>query len=92
MDQEREILFGNSKKCLLDVNGGTVQLASDPELTVSSYPVRGLSHGEMFILVTRTSIPAIVSVEASNHGTDLQVDEIEQIRKSAEGIFRGTIG
>jgi hypothetical protein len=92
MNQEREIQFGNSKKCVLDVNGGTVQLASVPELTLSSYPVRGLSQGELFILVTRTAMPAIVRVEVSDRGTNLQPGEIEQIRKIAEGIFRGTVG
>ena len=40
MDQEHEIQFGSSKKCVLDVNGGTVKLASIPELTLSTYPVR----------------------------------------------------
>jgi hypothetical protein len=92
MDEEREIQFGNSKKCVLDVNGGTVELASDPELTVSRYPVRGLSQGELCILVTRTAIPAIVKVEASDRATNLQPEEIEQIRKVAEGIFRGKVG
>ena len=92
MDQEREIQFGSSKKCVLDVNGGTVQLASVPELTLSTYPVRGLSQGELFILVTRTAMPTIVRVEVSDHGTNLQAGEIEQIRKIAEGIFRGTLG
>ena len=92
MDQEQEIQFGNSKKCVLDVNGGTVQLAADPELTLSSYPVRGLSQGELFILVIRTAMPSIVRVEVSERGTNLQPGEIEQIRKIAEGIFRGKIG
>ena len=92
MDEEREIQFGNSKKCVLDVNAGTVELASDPELTVSSYPVRGLSQGELCILVTRTAMPSIVKVEASDRGTNLPAAEIEQIRKTAEGIFRGKVG
>jgi hypothetical protein len=92
MDQEREIQFGNFQKCWLDVNGGTAQLAAVPELTLSTYPVRGLSHGELFILVTRTAMPSIVKVEVSDRGTHLQTSEIEQIRKTAEGIFRGQVG
>lgn len=92
MDEEREIRFGNSKKCVLDINGGTVQPASVPELTLSSYPVRGLSKGELCILVTRTAMPSIVTVEISARGTDLQADEIEQIRKIAESIFRAKVG
>ena len=92
MEQEQEILFGNSKKCVLDINGGTVQLTSVPELTLSSYPVRGLSQGELFILVTRTAMPSIVRVEVSDCGSNLAADEIEQIRKVAEGIFRGKVG
>jgi len=31
-------------------------------------------------------------VEADERGTGLQPDEIEQIRKSAEGIFRSKVG
>ena len=92
MNEEREIPFGNSKKCVLDINGGTVQLASVPELTLSSYPVRGLSQGELFILVTRTAMPSIVRVEVSDRGTNLPADEVEQIRMAAEGIFRGKVG
>ena len=92
MDQAREIQFGNSKKCWLDVNEGTAELAAVPELTLSTYPVRGLSHGQMFILVTRTAMPSIVKVEVSDRGTHLQTSEIEQIRKTAEGIFRGQVG
>ena len=78
--------------CVLELNEGTVQLASVPEFTLSSYPVRGLSRGELFILVTRTAMPAIVKVEVSDRGTNLPGEEVEQIRKVAEGIFRGQIG
>jgi hypothetical protein len=92
MGKEHEIHFGNSRKCALDPDDGTVQLASVPELTLSSYPVRGLSQGELFILVTRTAMPAIVKVEVSDRGTNLNGDEVEQIRKAAEGIFRGQVG
>jgi len=35
---------------------------------------------------------AIVKVEASERGTQLQPSEIEQIRRAAEGIFRGKVG
>jgi hypothetical protein len=92
MGQEREIHFGNSKKCMLDLDGGTVQLASDPELMLSSYPVRGLSQGELFVLVTRTAMPSIVKVEVSDRGTNLRSEEVEQIRQVAESIFRGQVG
>ena len=92
MGRQREIQFGNAKKCLLELDGGTVQLASVPELTLSSYPITGLSQGELFILVTRTAMPAIVKVEASDRGSNLQADEIEQIREVAEGVFRGQVG
>ena len=92
MSQEREIHFGNSKNCVLDIDGGTVQPASDPELTLSSYPVTGLSQGELFILVTRTAMPSIVKVEVSDRGTNFRSEEVEQIRQVAEGIFRGQVG
>lgn len=54
--------------------------------------MRGLSHGELSILVTRTAMPSIVKVEVSDRGTHLLASEIEQIRKIAEGIFRGQVG
>jgi hypothetical protein len=92
MDDEREIQFGDAKKCVLDINGGTAQQASVPELTLSTYPVRGLNEGELFILVTRTAMPSIVRVEVSDRGSHLSAGEIEQIRKTAEGIFRGQVG
>jgi hypothetical protein len=92
MKQAHEISFGNSKKCVLKSDEGTVHPAADPELSLSSYPVQGLEQGELFIDVTRTSMPAIVKVEAREQGTSLQRDEIEQIRKAAEGIFLGQIG
>jgi hypothetical protein len=92
MGQEREIRFGNAKKCVLELDEGTAQPASDPELTLSKYPVRGLSQGELFILVTRTGMPSIVKVEASDRGTNLGGEEVEQIRKVAEGIFRAQVG
>ncbi|MEO7037713.1 MAG: hypothetical protein ABI548_27365 [Polyangiaceae bacterium] len=92
MAHEHEIQFGNAKRCTLDVSAGTVGLAPLPELTLSTYPVRGLSQGELSILVTRTAIPAIVKVEASDRNTNLRHEEIEQIRKAAEGIFRGQVG
>jgi hypothetical protein len=92
MQQEQEIRFGNSKKCVLKLDEGGVQPDADPELTLSRYPIRGLEQGELFIAVTRTSVPAIVKVEADERGTGLQPDEIEQIRKSAEGIFRSKVG
>jgi hypothetical protein len=92
MSHEREIVFGNAKKVMLDPDGGTVSPAPDPELTLSRYPVRGLSQGELSILVTRTAAPAIVAVKVSDHGTDLRAEELEQIRKAAEGIFRGQFG
>lgn len=92
MGKEREIHFGNSKTCVLELDGGTVRLASVPELTLSSYPVRGLSQGELFIVVTRTAMPSIVKVEVSDRGTKLSSEEVEQIRKVAEGIFRGQVG
>ena len=92
MSKEHEIEFGNSKQCALDVEGGTVELAPVPELTLSRYPVRGLIQGELSILVTRTAMPAIVRVEAIERGTNLPPEEVEQIRKLAEGIFRGQVG
>ena len=92
MSHEREIVLGNTKKVTLDLEGGTVSPASDPELTLSRYPVRGLTQGELAILVTRTAAPAIVAVKVSNDGTDLRAEELEQIRKAAEGIFRGQFG
>jgi hypothetical protein len=92
MQQAHEISFGSSKKCVLKSDEGTVHPAADPELTLSSYPVQGLEQGELFIDVTRTSMPAIVKVEVREQGTSLRRDEIEQIRKAAEGIFLGQIG
>jgi len=92
MQQEQEIRFGDSKRCVLRLDEGTVQPATDPELTLSRYPVRELAQGELFIVVTRTAMPAIVKVEASERGTQLQPSEIEQIRRAAEGIFRGKVG
>lgn len=92
MGQSPEIHFGRSKTCMLELDGGTVQLASVPELTLSNYPVSGLGQGELFILVTPTAMPSIVKVEASNRGTNLRGDEVEQIRRIAEGIFRGEVG
>lgn len=92
MGKEREIHFGNSKSCMLELDGGTVQLAVVPELTLSSYPVRGLSQGKLFILVTRTATPSIVKVEISDRGTNLDGEEVEQIRTVAEDIFRGQVG
>ena len=69
-----------------------MELAPVPELTLSSYPVRGFDQGELFILVTRTAMPSIVRVEVSDRGTSLPSAELEQIRKVAEGIFRAQVG
>jgi hypothetical protein len=92
MQQAQEISFGKAQKCVLKLDEGTVNPAADPELTLSRYPVQGLKQGELFIEVTRTSLPAIVKVEAREQGTGLQRDEVEQIRQAAEGIFRGKVG
>jgi hypothetical protein len=92
MSQQREIVFGGSNKVTVDLEGGTVSPAPDPELTLSRYPVRGLSQGELSILVTRTAAPAIVAVKVSDRGTHLRAEELEQIRSAAEGIFRGQVG
>ena len=92
MGQEREISFGESKKCVLALGDGTAKPTLGSELILSTYPVRGLSQGELSILVTRTAAPAIVRVEISDEGTHLQSAELEQIRKAAEGIFRGQVG
>ncbi len=92
MQDEHEIHFGNSKKCVLKLNEGSVGPGKDPEVTVSTYPIRGLESGELSIVVTRTAMPAIVKVEAAERGTHLSPAEVEQIRKTADGIFRGKVG
>lgn len=89
MANTREIAFGNGAKCTVELESATAQPGPDPELTVSRYLVSGLSHGELSILVTRTQMPSFVSLEVVERGTDLGKDELEQIRKAAEGIFRG---
>lgn len=88
----QRIDFGESKSCSLKLEEGSAGPGADPELTVSRYPVEGLSQGELSIVVTRTALPAIVKVEASERGTGLSAGEIEQIRAGAEGIFRGKFG
>jgi hypothetical protein len=92
MHTEHTIHFGHSQQCVLKLEEGTVHPGDDPTLTVSSYPVRGLPQGELSILVTRTGIPAIVKVEAAERGTSLPGEEVEQIRKAAEGFFRSQVG
>lgn len=89
MASARDIAFGNGAKCTVELESATAQPASDPELTVSSYRVSGLSRGALSILVTRTHMPSLVKVELVNHATQLGSGELEQIRKAAEGIFRG---
>ena len=50
--------------------------------------VHGIAQGELSLLVTRTQAPAIVKVTAEERGTGLPPEQIEQIRRSAEGILR----
>jgi hypothetical protein len=92
MSKEREISFGGSGKCAVELEAEAVNPASDPELTVSRYAVHGLRAGSLAILVTRSGVAAIVKVEVADRGTNLQSDELEQIRKAAEGIFRTQTG
>jgi hypothetical protein len=88
MAKEQQIAFGDGQSCTLELEAATVEQARDPELFVSVHPVRGLRQGELSILVTRTYVPAIVRVELADRGSNLRSDELEQIRKTAEGIFR----
>ena len=88
MSQARDIAFGNGEMCTLDLEATAARPSSDPELTVSSYPVHGLSQGELAILVTRSQAPAIVRVDVLDRSTELSRDELEQIRHRAEAIFR----
>jgi hypothetical protein len=37
-------------------------------------------------------MPSIVRVEISDNGTSLPSEELEQIRKVAEGVFRAQVG
>jgi hypothetical protein len=92
MRSELDIPFGDSKRCVLKLDEGSAAPASDPELTLSRYPIAGLERGELWIVVTRSSLPAIVKVEISERGTGLSEPQLEQIRKHAEGIFRGQVG
>lgn len=88
MANSQEIAFGNGAKCKVELESAAAQPGSDPELTVSTYLVSGLSRGSLSILVTRTQMPALVKVEVVDRATQLSADELEQIRKGAEGIFR----
>jgi len=88
MSHALDIAFGNGARCTLELDSIAARPSSHPELTVSSYPVRGLSQGELSILVTRTQAPAIVRVDVLDLATELTRDELEQIRDSAEAIFR----
>ena len=84
----QNIAFGNGAKCKVELDSAEARPGSDPELTVSTYLVSGLSQGTLSILVTRTQMPALVKVEVVDRATQLSADELEQIRKAAEGIFR----
>ena len=88
MSKTRDITFGNGAKCVLELDSNATHPGSDPELTVSSYPVHGLGRGELAILVTRSQAPAIVSVDVVDRATQLTRDDLEQIRSRAEAIFR----
>ncbi len=88
MNKDREIAFGNGQKCCVELESASAQPGSDPEFTVSTYLVSGLSEGELSIVVTRTHVPSLVKVEVVDRGTSLGPDELEQIRSAAEGIFR----
>jgi hypothetical protein len=88
MANSQDIAFGNGAKCTVELESSAAQPASDPELTVSTYLVSGLSRGALSLLVTRTQTPSLVKVEIVDRATQLSADELEQIRKAAEGIFR----
>jgi hypothetical protein len=88
MAKSQDIAFGNGAKCQVELESAAAQPGSDPELTVSTYLVSGLSRGALSILVTRTQMPALVKVEVVDRATQLSAAELEQIRKAAEGIFR----
>ncbi len=88
MSKGHVIAFGNGATCTVELESASTQPGSDPQLTVSSYSVNGLSRGDLSISVTRTQMPAIVKVEFVDRGTCLGMAELEQIRKAAEGVFR----
>jgi hypothetical protein len=88
MNKAQDIAFGNGERCTLELDSAAARPSSDPELTVSTYPVRGLNRGELSILVTRTQAPAIVRVDVLDLATQLTRDELEQIRYRAEAILR----
>ncbi len=88
MSTEREIAFGNGQTCRVELESAATQPGSDPDFTVSTYLVTGLSQGDLSILVTRTHVPSLVKVEVVEHGTSLGRAELEQIRSGAEAIFR----
>ena len=93
MAKQREITFGNSAKCTLDLEAGYVKPEpADPDHTLTAYPVLGLGHGRLEIVVTRTGAPAIVRVEATDHESQLSRADIEQIRSNAERIIRSELG
>ena len=65
MSTEQVIHYGESRTCSIDPSDSSVALErADPEHTLTIYPVHGLAHGKLSIVVVRTSIPAIVRVEA----------------------------
>jgi hypothetical protein len=84
----QNIAFGNGANCAVELESAMAQPGSDPELTVSTYVVSGLSRGALSILVTRTYTPSLVKVEVVDRATQLSAGDLEQIRKAAEGIFR----
>jgi hypothetical protein len=53
MANSQDIAFGNGAKCKVELESAVAQPGSDPELTVSTYLVSGLSRGALSILVTR---------------------------------------
>ena len=88
MSHESEISYGTGQKCSLELDSSRAEPAGDPELTISRHAVHGIAQGELSLLVTRTQAPAIVKVTAEERGTGLPPEQIEQIRRSAEGILR----
>ncbi|MEO6599798.1 MAG: hypothetical protein ABIQ16_08005 [Polyangiaceae bacterium] len=88
MASTQDIAFGVGQRCKLELESVAALPGADPELTVSTYQVSGLSRGALSILATRTHMPSLVKVEVIDHATQLSADALEQIRKAAEGILR----
>ncbi len=88
MSKKQEIPFGSGQTCTLELESTAAEPAPDPELIVSRHPIRGLQRGQLDILVFRSAAPAIVRVQADEHGTGLSKDELEQLRSAAERALR----